>query len=476
MQGNMAFITSLSQFITSGISYTKDPNASPYILSSSPPDNTMELYVLEHKLHVLSIPKDEIKHFCHACIRVALLPESRPNFFSFTETKGDYTLIVTDDDFQGFPSHPNLQQSGYLWRVLTVSVGAMGACSELVGVSKIAKSVIGPLADNNISVMCLSTYQSDFILVKECDLNATIKCLGCYFKIFNEDHKRVNDTKVYSSSPVLDTEKIRPIVHPFECATSQFQITGLDSSKLTGVVQILLELMFFQGSHMQDEYEETFFHFSIVHGDISLVLNTDAMNKFPNNVLQTCKNDGLSWRMVSLGEQLGFEECGIVAQVVEPIALESISTYYLSTFHYGHCMVLETDIEKVAEILNKQKLENRRKSRTNSVLENRVENKSPGFEQSCQEADALSIVDGGTFFTKSEKIELNALLIPTKQADTSEDHIQYLVSPDSDCESPLHIITPLEHGQSLKQALSKLESLERGISLESPLQHTVGLE
>jgi hypothetical protein len=277
----MAFITSLSQFITSGISYNKhEPAPSPYILSSSPPDNTMELYVLEHRLQVCSIPKDVIRDFCHPIINIALLPNSRPNFFSFTETDTDYTLIVTKDDFQGFPDHPRLQTAGSLWRVLTVSVGAMGAGNELVGVSKIAKSVIGPLADNNISVLCLSTYQSDFILVQEPHLDETIRCLGHYFKIFNEDHKRVNDTKILSSSPVIESSKMRPIIHPFHCPKTQFHITGLDASKLPGVVQILLELMFFpSGPDPGDPEAERFFHFSIVCGDISLVMDSDSIQK-----------------------------------------------------------------------------------------------------------------------------------------------------------------------------------------------------
>ena len=50
------------------------------------------------------------------------------------------------------------------WRVLTVSAGAFGN-NNLTGISKIVKSVISPLADNNISVLIISTYQSDYILV-----------------------------------------------------------------------------------------------------------------------------------------------------------------------------------------------------------------------------------------------------------------------------------------------------------------------
>ena len=76
---NMAFIQSLSQFISSGMSTVRrEPQQpSPYILSTSPPDATMELYVLEHKVYVCSIPKDIISHFCLAIIKIALLPNSR---------------------------------------------------------------------------------------------------------------------------------------------------------------------------------------------------------------------------------------------------------------------------------------------------------------------------------------------------------------------------------------------------------------
>lgn len=71
------YINTLSQFIKGGISYHKEPYCSPYILSSSPPDTTLELYVLDPKLEVFQIPKGAIKEFTHAIIDVALRPDSR---------------------------------------------------------------------------------------------------------------------------------------------------------------------------------------------------------------------------------------------------------------------------------------------------------------------------------------------------------------------------------------------------------------
>ena len=52
------------------------------------------------------------------------------------------------------------------WLALNVvSGGGSFSSTQPIGVTKIAKSVIAPLADQNISVFMLSTYQTDFILV-----------------------------------------------------------------------------------------------------------------------------------------------------------------------------------------------------------------------------------------------------------------------------------------------------------------------
>lgn len=48
------------------------------------------------------------------------------------------------------------------WRPLVVEVGALGS---VTGVSKIAASVITPLANHKVSVYCASTNQEDYVLV-----------------------------------------------------------------------------------------------------------------------------------------------------------------------------------------------------------------------------------------------------------------------------------------------------------------------
>lgn len=82
-----------------------------------------------------------------------------------------YTHGVTDQLYSSWP-HSELQPSEHLqvessiWLPLNVvSNGNASSSSQAVGVTKIAKSVIAPLAQQHVSVFMLSTYQTDFILV-----------------------------------------------------------------------------------------------------------------------------------------------------------------------------------------------------------------------------------------------------------------------------------------------------------------------
>lgn len=148
-------------------------------------------------------------------------------------------------------------------------------------------------------------------------------------------------------------------MYPLYCPDSLYHITGLDESKLPGVIQILLELLFYSGDReKQSDNGLHFFHFSMVSGDISLVLDTESIKKFPNNVLYTRKSDD-NWKMVMLGDApLGFDECGIVAQVVEPLASSQISTYYISSYNHEYFMILEKDAERIINLLERLQHDN----------------------------------------------------------------------------------------------------------------------
>lgn len=318
-------------------------------VQSNPP---MELYVLEHRLEVCSIPKQSIKDFTHSLIKIAFLSNSRPEFFSFTETTEDYTIIATREEFKGIPQLVKLQKSNHPWRALTVSAGEMGA-TELAGVSKIAKSVICPLADKGISVLVMSTYQSDYILVQEPFLQDAIRCLAADFKIYDEYEENIASPDVHKACCLQssDDSNARPVVTSHISPPETYYITGLDSALLPSVVQVLLELMFYSSNVKSGN----FFHYSMIEGDISLVLDSKAFAKFPNNTLYT-SSVSEKWRMINIGDSpFEFDICGVVAQIAAPLADERISTYYISTYKYGHTLVYERDLDHVLKILHERK-------------------------------------------------------------------------------------------------------------------------
>lgn len=81
---NMLNSTNMAGFLTKSLSqimgssyYNKTPVSSPYILGTSPPDSTMELYILDNRLQVCLCPREKMSTLCHSIIKMALLPDSR---------------------------------------------------------------------------------------------------------------------------------------------------------------------------------------------------------------------------------------------------------------------------------------------------------------------------------------------------------------------------------------------------------------
>lgn len=80
------------------------------------------------------------------------------------------------------PLSEHMQVECSTWLPLNVvSNGNASSSSQAVGVTKIAKSVIAPLAEQHVSVFMLSTYQTDFILVRKWFLLDWTVFIRCHF-------------------------------------------------------------------------------------------------------------------------------------------------------------------------------------------------------------------------------------------------------------------------------------------------------
>uniref|UniRef100_A0A3Q3JNJ2 Cytosolic arginine sensor for mTORC1 subunit 2 n=1 Tax=Monopterus albus TaxID=43700 RepID=A0A3Q3JNJ2_MONAL len=289
----------------------------------------MELHILEHSLKVASIEKEGIQICTHGLIKLAFLAsKTRCKFFSLTETPEDYTIIVDEEGFKELPQSEHISVADATWLALNVvSGGGNASNSQPIGVTKIAKSVIAPLADHNISVFMLSTYQTDFILVRERDLPMVMHTLSSEFtllRVVNGETVAAHNLGV-TNGFVKPKLVPRPIIHPLSSPSNMFCVTSLDPDTLPSVATLLMDVMFYSGG-------------------------------FPNNVLFTSASGEL-WKMVRIGGQpLGFDECGIVAQISEPLATADIPAYYISTFKFDHALVPEENIQSVIRALRTESM------------------------------------------------------------------------------------------------------------------------
>ncbi|NXS14314.1 CAST1 protein, partial [Neodrepanis coruscans] len=149
----------------------------------------MDLHILEHRVRVLSLARRGLWLYTHPLLKLLFLPQRcRCKFFSLTETPEDYTVMLDEEGFKELPPSEFMQVADSTWLVLNVvSNGREPSGCQATGVTKIARSVIAPLAEHHVSVLMLSTYQTDFILVRERDLPVVIHTLAGEFDIYKEE-------------------------------------------------------------------------------------------------------------------------------------------------------------------------------------------------------------------------------------------------------------------------------------------------
>ncbi|XP_005068982.1 cytosolic arginine sensor for mTORC1 subunit 1 [Mesocricetus auratus] len=323
----------------------------------------MELHILEHRVRVLSVARQGLWLYTHPLIKLLFLPHrSRCKFFSLTETPEDYTLMVDEEGFKELPPSEFLQVAEATWLVMNVSSHS-GAVMQAAGVTKIARSVIAPLAEHHVSVLMLSTYQTDFILVREQDLSVVIHTLAQEFQIYREvGGEPVPVARDDSSNGFPRAQHgPSPTVHPIQSPQNRFCVLTLDPETLPAIATTLIDVLFYShrvpkeaASGGPESSSIPFFAFSLIEGYISIVMDAETQKKFPSDLLLT-SSSGELWRMVRIGGQpLGFDECGIVAQIAGPLAAADISAYYISTFNFDHALVPEDGISSVIEVLQRR--------------------------------------------------------------------------------------------------------------------------
>ena len=121
----------------------------------------IELHILEVELSIAKLTS--IKNIDQLA--------AKSSFFALTKTDQEVSLVV---DSENMPEHQYVNDD---WKAIKM-VGPLDF--SLVGV---LQQVIQPLAEHGISIFTISTFDTDYTLVKEQQLDRAIEILGEKFVI-----------------------------------------------------------------------------------------------------------------------------------------------------------------------------------------------------------------------------------------------------------------------------------------------------
>lgn len=91
----------------------------------------------------------------------------KKNFYSITKTEDELSIVCSNNNI------PSDVKSEKEWRILKI-LGPLDF--SLIG---ILSKLSGLLAENKISIFAISTYDTDYILIKEKDIKNACKILNC---------------------------------------------------------------------------------------------------------------------------------------------------------------------------------------------------------------------------------------------------------------------------------------------------------
>ncbi|KAG0368657.1 Cytosolic arginine sensor for mTORC1 subunit 2 [Gamsiella multidivaricata] len=360
--------------------------------------------ILPFRLQLASLGKTDIPRCTHQLMKLVLFPKGPRHFFSYTETDKEVSLILDESHIGGFPKGA-LNVCNVVWRAVQIEPGESG-----LGAEDVVSQVSRPLADINVSIMQISTYDADFTLMPECDLQRALECLSSKFSITNNPLEdlglQVSDLKSweasYPTSPkaisslqdallldpstrerqaslsgdsgIASSESSRPNSDladaqqdPDPSAMATLTLGDAEQSaedcSRTKTTRHPFNANYPHRLHITSMEEshvdmlaiklleiDRFFSFTQTDTTLSIIMDDATMSLFPDHTLNTHAGD---WRLIAIGDgPLGFNECGIVSEFSRPLSENGISLFYLSTFSSDYIMVNDQDFEQAVARLH----------------------------------------------------------------------------------------------------------------------------
>ncbi|KAG7394123.1 GATS protein-like 3 [Phytophthora boehmeriae] len=241
------------------------------------------------------------------------------------------------------------------WKALQVASAGPGAfLSQLAVLTQLTTE----LAKHGISVFQISTYQSDYVLVKVEDLDAAIGCLQRFCSIEMENGEemcvaegvQVPGAEIKQSGDCFEVHR-----HPLSVPDVKLSLVQLNKTFVRRHMYSLVQLLF-KTPAVDDSSSLRFLSYSETGNDISVVTSDDC---FVRKARELAEQGGQGvlvspdyWRPVQIGNtKLGFAETGIVAGQTSVLVNAGTTVFYLSTYSTDFMLIKEDEWDGTLPIL-----------------------------------------------------------------------------------------------------------------------------
>ncbi|KAL4092619.1 hypothetical protein PRIC1_011611 [Phytophthora ramorum] len=272
-------------------------------------------------------------------------------FLSYVETQHEVSLVFEEQLLDKFPPGA-LEFESLRWKALQVASAGPGAfLSQLAVLTQLTTE----LAAHGLSVFQISTYQSDYVLVKVEDLDAAIGCLQrfCCIEMENGDELRVPGGVNATEAVEQKEDPVAVHHHPLSVPDVKLHLVQLNRAFVRRHLYSLVELLF--KPRLEDEGTR-FLSYSETGDDISVVTSDERFLDKARALMEQGDQGVLVspdfWRPVQIGNtKLGFTETGIVAGQTQVLVNAGTTVFYLSTYATDFMLIKEDEWDDALPIL-----------------------------------------------------------------------------------------------------------------------------
>ncbi|KAG3115751.1 hypothetical protein PI124_g8345 [Phytophthora idaei] len=320
------------------------------VISSTEKTITRNAISKRNDLHSLTLVPSLLELLFYTPSGLSIDASHHVRFLSYVETQHEVSLVFEERLLAKFPEGA-LEFEQLRWKALQVASAGPGAfLSQLAVLIQLTTE----LAKHGISVFQISTYQSDYVLVKVEDLERAIKCLQSFCSIEMEDGQELRVTEDVDSQEENADAKELPTVHhhPLSIPDVKLHLVQLNRTFVRRHMYSLVELLF----KSEDGSATRFLSYSETGDDISVVTSDENFLEKARALMKQGDQGVLVspdfWRPVQIGNtKLGFAETGIVAGQTRVLVNAGTTVFYISTYATDVMLIKEDEWEDALPIL-----------------------------------------------------------------------------------------------------------------------------